>query len=283
MTKLFVDGAYGTVASAVNGHLLSMKEKGKISEIIQLTPDQFKVDSYRLEAMAAADIVLICVPDNIARNAVEMVKLANPRARIIDTSAAHRCHRDWVYGLEELPYTPIEHAQYVANPGCFATGCILLAYPLYNEIDRLDFYGITGYSAAGKTANKQFYPQLTKFGAVHRHIAEIEMHAGMAASLTTMVGNWERGMLIQATIPANVEIVESRYRSMYSGSVDISIERAYNSETLRLSPLACNFSNRVKIAIAGADRSQTSVAIAFDNLGKGSAGTAARNLELMIG
>lgn len=290
MSRVFVDGAHGTVGMALWVHLAKLLHEGLLSHVHVLPPRLAKNTTARAEAMAVANIVVLCLPDEVSLDAARMAMEVNPSVRILDASAAHRCHDAWTYGLPEVtPAEEIRHASLVANPGCFATGCILLGAPLTKLLGRTEsgrpwvpFQGITGYSAAGSRAKpSSTMPRLTQFGEVHRHLPEIARHAGVSPVLTTLIGDWYRGMLVQAALPLSAREVFEAYREAYAESEDVTVQMADGDNT-RLSAKVNNETNKVSILVAKQAYGGTAVAAAYDNLGKGSAGAAAANLKLMV-
>lgn len=282
--RLFVDGAAGTVGSALQPYLDGMEAEGLI-ELIRLPESMRKDAAYRRFAMRNADVVVVCLPDADAGEAVALIERYNPRARILDASAMHRCHPDWVYGLPEVTSaTAIAEAQKVANPGCFATACILGGKPLVDAFGlvQLVFQGMTGYSAAGRKGSADGTPRLVQFGKAHRHLPEIARYTGAPAPvLTTIVGPWKQGMLVQTFLDQPEDVVLRVYEAAYAGHQEVRVERAESSD-YRVNPKACNGGNEVVICVAGQPHGGSSVAVVLDNLGKGSAGAAASNLRLML-
>lgn len=283
-TRIFVDGASGTVGMALRPHLedLSLDQPLKIN---RLGDDERRSVARRRAYIADADLVVLCLPDEAAATAVEMVREVNPRARILDASAAHRCAAGWTYGLPEIVGEDrIRAAQYVANPGCFATGCVLLARPLARLLPTpwLPFQGVTGYSAGGKESTINIdQPWLAQLGIAHRHLPEIEQYGAVVPVLTTMVGNWHQGMLVQATIPLAADEVLEAYQTAYTGADAIEVLTPRKGQR-RLLVKGNNRTNRVSIMVSGHTNGGTTVAAAYDNLGKGSAGAAAANIRLML-
>lgn len=290
--RLFVDGASGTVGLAIRPYLKQLLEDGVLEEVLTLEEAFRKNVAARRASMAGSDIVLLCLPDDAARDAVQMAREVNPAVRILDASATHRCDAEWQYGLSELfPRQTIREAQFVANPGCFATGCILLAQPLSswfkyeltreNGLPWMAFQGVTGYSAGGvKTQSSEDMPYLAQLGTVHRHLPEIERYALVTPALTTMVGNWYQGMLVQSTLQLDAEEVFEMYLAAYNGHENIIVSMA-GPEQRRLSAVEQNGTTKVHIVVASQPTGCV-VAAAYDNLGKGSAGAAAHNLRLML-
>lgn len=282
MLRVFVDGAYGTVGMALQPHLEALRREGLI-DLICLTPDARRDEGSRRGAFQAADVVVLCLPDDAAPAAVQLIETVNPSARILDASATHRCAPGWVYGLPELiSPAAIARASRVANPGCFATACVLAGKPLAEAfgVTHLQFQGLTGYSAAGNKGNAEGKPQVVQFGRAHRHLPEIARYTGTIPVLTTVVGPWERGMLVQTFLPLSESEVLACYKAFYAQHPLIAVQAA-RDVNYRVDPLACNNSNRVQLVVAE-QANGCSVAVVLDNLGKGAAGAAASNLRLMV-
>ena len=126
MTNVFIDGSAGTTGLRIYDRL---SERDDIS-LIKLHENLRKDDNARAEAINSADIVFLCLPDDAARQAVSFVK--NDKTAVIDTSTAHRVDSAWVYGFPELTgkRAKILNSKRIANPGCHASGFIVLVKPL---------------------------------------------------------------------------------------------------------------------------------------------------------
>lgn len=282
MLKVFVDGAAGTVGAALQPYLEQMQADGLI-ELIRVPGEFRKVRSWRRVTMRLADVIVLCLPDDEAADAVALAAEANPGARILDASAVHRCEDGWVYGLPELTAPEvIASARRVANPGCFATACILAGKPLVEAFgaSHLQFQGITGYSAGGSKAKPDDMPRLVQFGRAHRHLPEIARYTGAVPVLTTTVGPWKQGMLVQTFVPQSEDQVIDAFNRAYGGNQGVRVARAGNLKH-RVDPQACNGTDDALVCVAGQPTGGSSVAVVIDNLGKGSAGAAAANLRLM--
>ena len=113
-------------------------------------------------ALNAADVVILCLPDEAAREAVTLID--NPATRVIDASSAHRVAEGWTYGFAELEpdgYAQIAAAKRVSNPGCWPTGFLAIMRPLVRAgLVPADFpvsaSGVSGYSGGGKTMIAEF-------------------------------------------------------------------------------------------------------------------------------
>ena len=284
MLTVFVDGAAGTVGVALLPHLEKLQAEG-ILEIITIEEALRKDVRAREEAFVLSDLVVLCLPDAEASAAVALVEAVNPGARILDASATHRCREDWVYGFPEVTSAQaITAARRVANPGCFASACILAGKPLVDTFGpgHLQYQGITGYSAGGSKAKPDEMPRLVQFGREHRHLPEIARYTGATPVLTTTVGPWKQGMMVQTFVPYEEARVLRAYLDAYQGSQGIRVVHA-EELNYRVDPQACNGTNDVLLCVAGQPGGGTSVAVVLDNLGKGSAGAAASNLRIMAG
>jgi len=251
-------------------------------------------------------LVVLCLPDEAAREAIKL----SETTRFIDASTAHRVHDKWVYGLPEL--TPdqrnaIQESRLVSNPGCYATGFVLSIRPLVDEniISKnalIRTHALSGYSGGGRQLIEQYSrvvedEQPTRpyaFNLSHKHVPEMQRYAGLelAPFFMPSVGNFFQGMLVQTPLflqelnrsvqPKDlVEIYQNRYAGepfvrVIEAPFDNELDEGY------LSPTACNGSNRIDLMVFGRDQ-QILVVARLDNLGKGAAGAAVQNLNLMLG
>lgn len=279
MPRIFIDGAYGTVGLALKERIDRLVAAGL--EVIEISEEDRRNQTVRRDAYAEADLVVLCVPDDEATYAAVRVDRANHRAKILDASAAHRCDPDWVYGLPQVCGSArIAGAKMVANPGCFASACILAALPL--GLRAMDFHGITGFSAGGTRADAT--PRITQFGKEHRHLPEIRQFGLPDPTLTTSVGPWYQGMLVQATVDLSLEAVYDRFQTRYEDDQEIEVSIVGPNDKVRLPIEACNGTNGTQIHLAALPGTRrTAIAVVLDNLGKGSASAAAKNIELMLG
>ena len=125
--KIFIDGEHGTTGLQIRQRLADNKG----IEILSLNHGERHSLEGRTELLRQADIAILCLPDEAARQSVKLAKDA--KTRMIDASTAHRTDNDWVFGFAELEHghgQKIAEAQYVSNPGCYSTGAIALINPL---------------------------------------------------------------------------------------------------------------------------------------------------------
>ena len=303
MHKVFIDGQAGTTGLEIAGRLQS---RGDI-ELLEIPEAERKEPASRRAYFEAADLTILCLPDDAAREAVALA----PSARILDASTAHRTADGWVYGLPELDgettRDAIRKAQRVSNPGCYPTGFILLVRPL---IDAgivapdlpLRVNAVSGYSGGGKAMIAEYsrrdVPDLRvrPYGLhlSHKHVPEMRRYAGTrrAPLFTPMVGHFFKGMLTQ--VPLFLDELEN---GASASDVADAIAGRYAGETfVRVMPLgaecaqdagflgvtACNDTNRIELMVfAGPEHVLLSAR--YDNLGKGAAGAAVQNMNLMLG
>ena len=239
--------------------------------------------------------------------------LANGHCRIIDASTAHRIHDGWCYGLPELDAAQrrrIAEAALVSNPGCYPQGFILMIRPLVDagllspELP-LTMHAISGYSGGGRAlveARETFSPidvqrRNTEPYALtlqHKHVPEMQKYSGsnIAPLFTPAVGHYYRGMLVQVPLfarslnkAATIDDLQAVLRARYDSEPFISVLETHATTALEdgfLNATACNDTNRIEIMLFGNPEQMLLVA-RYDNLGKGAAGVAVQNLNLMIG
>lgn len=299
--KVFIDGEAGTTGLQVRERLNAHPSVELISVDEALRKDK----KTRLEAMASADAAILCLPDEAA---MEAVKLADGlKVKIIDSSTAFRCHKDWVYGFPELTSgqrQKIAASSRVANVGCYASAMIALIRPLIenNMISPetpLNISAISGYSGGGRgliehmkgdEGAKHFAYAL---GLNHKHIPEVMMHSGLTCkpSFVPMVGDFACGMLVQmplidGQLKASRADLHDAYTAYYQGERLIKICALDSNDGLTpegyLPADALKGKNNLEIHVLGND-AQALVVARLDNLGKGAAGSAVQNLNLMLG
>jgi N-acetyl-gamma-glutamyl-phosphate reductase len=306
MTKVFIDGRAGTTGLQIEGRMGLRDDV----ELIVLPEDLKKDPAARKQAINQADIVFLCLPDAAAKEAASMVE--NSHTRVIDASTAHRTNPAWAYGFPELSKAhreKIEKAQFVANPGCHATGFISLVYPLVQlELLPPDYplavHSLTGYTGGGKKMIGEYespdrdpeYDSPRHYGLTlsHKHIPEMMQVCGLTKKpiFCPIVCDFPQGMLV--TVPLHLELLPGKvsleslqkaYADFYAGQKNIHVMPVQGEGAL---PTGCLGSNNVvgtndlNIFVCG-NETQAMVAAQFDNLGKGASGAAVQNMNIMLG
>jgi len=317
VSKVFIDGEAGTTGLQIRQRLEGRRD----IELLSVDPAQRKDPSARAAIINAADAVILCLPDDAAREAVALVE--NPNVKVIDASTAHRVAPGWVYGFAEMSgeqRAAIASATRIANPGCYATGAIALLRPLVERgIVPADgpivVNGISGYSGGGKSliaefeqaapagTSDSFRPYGLTFS--HKHLPEIREYAGLGEAPLFMpsVGRFSQGMIIEIPLhlhrlPGRPGIVdlEHAYMSHYEGEAFIEVVSPRDTAVLKearagaagyqslIDPESLNGTNSLRIVAFGSEKSGHAMVMAvLDNLGKGASGAAVQNLNLALG
>lgn len=295
---VFIDGAVGTTGLEIRERLA-----GRTDVALAILDEARRKDpAARAEALNDADIVILCLPDDAAREAVALI--SNQRTRVIDASSAHRVAPDWVYGFAELEPDGAERiaaARLVSNPGCYPTGFLALVRPLVRAgllpaEALLSANAASGYSGGGKSmiaefqggsANTAFRPYgLT---LAHKHVPEMTQHAGLAHApiFQPAVANTYRGMVVEVPLHlhqlsggATVADVRAALRDSYAGG----IVRVADDTPATIAIEDDAGTDRMTLRVFGnEDAAQLRLVATLDNLGKGAAGAAVQNLNLMAG
>ena len=151
-TQVFIDGGHGTTGIEIADRLAGRPELS----LIRLDEKDRRDAGARRDALNAADVVILCLPDDAAREAVALID--NDRTCVIDASTAHRVADGWTYGFPELEpghRETLAASRFVANPGCWPTGFLALVRPLtLAGLLPADWpvtvSGASGYSGGGK-------------------------------------------------------------------------------------------------------------------------------------
>lgn len=297
--SVFIDGAVGTTGLEIRERLSARDD---VSLLI-LDEAHRKDATARRHALNDADIVILCLPDDAAREAVAMID--SDRTRVIDASTAHRVADGWTYGFAELEPDQADRiaaARFVANPGCYPTGFLALVRPLVRggllPADALVTVNATsGYSGGGKamiaefedgTAATAFRPYALALG--HKHVPEMTRHAGLTHGpvFQPAVAATYRGMVVEVPLHlaqladgADQQAVVQALHAAYDGC---DLVRVSNDRPATLGIEADAGTDRMTLHVFGHDElRQLRLVATLDNLGKGAAGAAVQNLNLMAG
>ena len=300
--KIFIDGEAGTTGLEIRRRLAGIAGL----ETISIAADRRKDESARRSMMEEADLIVLCLPDDAARQAVALADSLGPAApRIVDASTAHRIAPGWTYGFAEMARgqaNTIAKARRVSNPGCYSTGAIALLRPLVEAGLIPPDYPVTinavsGYSGGGRSmiedyeAGKAPAFELYGLGMEHKHVPEIEVHAKLTRRpiFVPSVGNFRQGMLVSVplhldTLPGKPKAsdLEAALTKHYAGARQVRVVPA--AKAGRLDALALNDTDALELSVFASDKHGQAVLVArLDNLGKGAAGAAVQNIGLMLG
>jgi N-acetyl-gamma-glutamyl-phosphate reductase len=305
--RVFIDGAAGTTGLEIRQRLASRAEL----ELVSLPDSARKDPAARQGALNNADLVILCLPDVAAREAVALID--NPAVRVIDASTAHRVAEGWTYGFAELEpegARNIAASKRVANPGCWATGFLAIVAPLVRaglvpEDFPVSANGISGYSGGGKSMVAEFEDEaapnhtgtvsrLYALSLAHKHLPEMQRHAGLSHPplFEPSVGRFYRGMLVEVPLPLWALPAKPKPADLHAALAErfagkplvrvAPLEEAASLQTLDAEILAGSNSLTLYV-FANAAAGQARLVAALDNLGKGAGGAAIQNLNLMLG
>lgn len=300
--QVFIDGAAGTTGLEIAERLAGRSDLS----LIRLEDARRKDAAARREALNDADAVILCLPDDAAREAVALID--NPRTRVVDASTAHRVSQGWAYGFPELEpggRDRIAGATRVSNPGCYPTGFLALVAPLVragllDAATPLTVNATSGYSGGGKAMIAAFEDpaapdatdtgfRLYALGLAHKHMAEMQRHAGLRHPplFAPAVANTYRGMVVEVPLPVAPPLDEMRaaLADAYAGQKLVRVATAEDSSAMSLVTIErLAGTDRLDLFVFGNDATRQARLVAvLDNLGKGAAGAAVQNLNLMLG
>ncbi len=298
MTRVFIDGAHGTTGLEIAERLSGRPEL----DLISLDDDRRKDTEARRDAIKAADVVILCLPDDAARDSVALID--NDRTRVIDASTAHRTDLAWTFGLPELVGGDVVAAsKRVSNPGCYSTGFIALVAPLVKAgLLPSDWpyvcNAVSGYSGGGKAMIAEFEGgtaatawRTYALSLSHKHVPEMQVRCGLhyPPLFSPSVAATHRGMIVEVPLMTSAmpgkpsaDALRAALAVAYEASPVVHVIDGLEEANLMIE--RCAGTDRLELFVFGrADDAQVRLVAALDNLGKGAGGAAVQSLNLMAG
>ena len=316
--KVFIDGEAGTTGLQIQQRLSARRD----IELLHLSDADRKDPGRRAEMLNAADVSILCLPDAAAREAVSMVENPASRVIDASTAHRTSEGWTYGFPeYSQARPGEIAAASRVANPGCYALGAVSILHPLVEAgllpADHpVTINAVSGYSGGGRRLIAAFEddgaPDATDadfflygLDLEHKHVPEIQMHGSLTARplFVPSVGSFAQGMIVSLPLqlwalpgkPTPTEIHEAlaNHYADESGSQGVTVASLANAATQKAHPLLSGQSLDAEMlfgkegltlyVFGNEDREQAVVCAVLDNLGKGAAGQAVQNLELMLG
>lgn len=260
----------------------------------------------------ACDLVFLALPHG---ESAKLVGEISTKVKVVDLGADFRLSSkeswlkyyndsyagNWLYALPELPEKrkAIAASTRISNPGCYATAIALAAAPAVRsggiDVSDLVVVAASGTTGAGRSSKinlsaSEIMNSMTayKFGGVHQHTPEIEESLGaltekeVKISFTPLLAPMPRGIL--ATITSKTTMSEEQMRSIYQEAYanEYFVTLLEPGKLPETSSLIGSNAAHMQIAV-DEHTSRAVISVAIDNLGKGAAGQAIQNANIMCG
>ncbi|HZZ87495.1 MAG TPA: N-acetyl-gamma-glutamyl-phosphate reductase [Caulobacteraceae bacterium] len=305
--RVFIDGEAGTTGLEIRDRLAGRRDL----ELVSIDPARRRDVEARRDLLNGADAVILCLPDDAAREAVGLVE--SNSVKVIDASTAHRVAPGWDYGFPEMAKDQrgkLAASHRISNPGCWSTGFIALVRPLVAAglipADwPLTAHGVSGYSGGGKAMIAEFEdPAAANHTDVayrayaltlqHKHVPEMTAYAGLKRRpvFAPAVGRYLKGMLVEVPLPLEampgsptLMQVREALAEAYGGEPFVQVATSDEAAAVStLDPEALNGENRMRLfAFGDAQAGHARLMAQLDNLGKGASGAAVQNLNIALG
>jgi len=286
--KVEINFVYSTSSA---GKKLSAIHQDLVGSTNQLFTDAINTD---------VDILFLCLGHGNSKAFLEKNSFSNT-TKIIDLSNDFRLTQDalfqdkhFVYGLPELNKTAIQSAQYIANPGCFATAIQLAILPLAAKglvQDAIHVNAVTGATGAGTalSATTHFTWRVDNFSHYkafnHQHLGEIHQSVdSLQDNLESEIyfipnrGNFSRGIFatLYTKYSGTLEDAKTLFKSYYKDAEFTIV----SDDSIHLKQVVNTNKCLLQLEVHDGKLLITSV---IDNLLKGASGQAVHNMNLMYG
>ncbi len=306
--RVYIDGQAGTTGLQIRERL----ERRDDLQLVMIDEARRKDPAARAELLRSVDLAILCLPDDAAREAVQLA--GDAPVRLLDASTAHRVAEGWVYGLPELEpgqRDAIRRARRVANPGCYPTGVILLLRPLIDAglvapDAPIVVHALSGYSGGGRQMIERWEDPATGLAQLpyeapyaldreHKHLPEMTRYARLEQRpyFVPAVGAFRCGMRIEIPLHAallrrgaSAARLHETLAARYAGEPFVRVapfSEKVSADERAFDPCAANGTNRIDLWVVPNPLGHVLLVATLDNLGKGAAGAAVQNLNLMLG
>ena len=259
-----------------------------VSDLYPDADPKLKFTNYTIDEINRLEpnLVFLCQADGYAAANASKIN-----SRVIDLSRDLRFASGVVYGLPELNRKLIAASRLDANPGCYATACILAGLPAVQSglVERIVFDCKSGYSGAGRTPSDRNDPKriadniLAYKLSSHPHQNEIRQGLGLAAvSFTPHVLPVFRGIMATGHMilkkRTDAATIRDKYRKFYAAEPFVRVmDRIPDLHDVQNTNLCCLGGFETD------DADRLVVVATIDNLLKGASGQAVQNMNLMLG